>query len=245
MAKQAIPLSDLPLVTKHTISDFPRDSFTTGAAILIDKPLEWSSFDAVRYVRKRIPPKKVGHAGTLDPLATGLLVLCSGKATRTISQIQGGEKEYVTTLKFGESTPSYDAALPVDETASWEHITRSQIEEIIEQKYLGTITQLPPIYSAIRVEGERLYKKARRGETVTLPPRQVTVNSIDILDERFPEMNLKITCGKGTYIRSIAHELGQAAGSLAHITSLRRTRIGDFSVEDALTPAEFDAHLNR
>jgi tRNA pseudouridine55 synthase len=245
MAKQAIPLSNLPVVSKHTIADFSRDSYTTGAAILMDKPLEWSSFDAVRYVRNRIPPKKVGHAGTLDPLATGLLILCSGKATRTISQIQDGEKEYITTLKFGESTPSYDAALPADKTAPWKHITRSEIENIIKQQFLGTITQLPPIYSAIRVEGERLYKKARRGEKVTLPPRQVTVNSIEILDERFPEMDLKITCEKGTYIRSIAHELGQAAGSLAHIISLRRTRIGGFSVEDALTPSEFDAHINQ
>ena len=195
------------------------------------------------YVRNRIPPKKVGHAGTLDPLATGLLVLCTGKATRTISQIQDGEKEYITTVKFGASTPSYDAALPPEETAEWTHITHTQLEEIIEDQFLGSITQLPPIYSAIRVEGERLYKKARRGEKVNLPPRQITIHSIEILDERLPEIDLKITCEKGTYIRSIAHDLGKAADSLAHVTSLRRTRIGDFSVDDALTASEFDAHL--
>jgi tRNA pseudouridine55 synthase len=244
MAKQVIPLSDLPIVSKKTISDISKDIFPGGAAILIDKPLEWSSFDAVRYLRNRIATKKVGHAGTLDPLATGLLVICTGKATRTISQIQDGEKEYITTVKFGESTPSYDAALPPDDTAKWEHITHSMIETIIEEQFTGTITQLPPVYSAIKVEGERLYKKARRGdENVKLPPRQITIKSIEILDERFPELDLKIVCGKGTYIRSIAHDLGKAANSLAHVTSLRRTRIGEFSVDDALTPQEFDAHL--
>ena len=244
MAKQVIPLIDLPVVSKSTIADFSIDNFSSGAAILMDKPLEWSSFDAVRHIRNRIPPKKVGHAGTLDPLATGLLVVCTGKATRTISQVQDGEKEYFTTMKFGESTPSYDAALPVDETAVWDHISLAQIEEIVEQKFLGTITQLPPIYSAIRVEGERLYKKARRGEKVNLPPRQVTVFSIEILDCRLPEVDLKIICEKGTYIRSIVHELGQVAGSLAHVTKLRRTRIGDFNVGDSITPSEFDAHIN-
>lgn len=245
MAKQVIPLIDLPVVSKGTIADFSVDNFSSGAAILLDKPLEWSSFDVVRHVRNRIPPKKVGHAGTLDPLATGLLVICTGKGTRTISQIQDGEKEYITTMKFGESTPSYDAALPVDVSAPWSHITRSQIEELIEDQFLGTITQLPPIYSAIRVEGERLYKKARRGEKINLPPRQVSVYSIEILNFRLPEVDLKITCEKGTYIRSIAHELGEAADSLAHVTSLRRTRIGDFHVDDAVPPFEFDAHINK
>ena len=244
MAKKAIPLSDLPVVTRHSLPDFKADNFTSGAAVLIDKPLEWSSFDVVRYVRNRIPPKKVGHAGTLDPLATGLLVLCTGKATKTISQIQAGEKEYVTTIKFGESTPSYDAALPADDTAPFEHITREKIETLLKEEFSGTITQLPPIYSAIRVEGERLYKKARRGEDVNLPPRQVTILEVEILDERLPELDLRIKCGKGTYIRSIAHDLGKAAGSLAHILSLRRTRIGEFSVEDAVTPTEFDTHIN-
>lgn len=244
MAKQVIPLKDLPIVSKQTIIDFPQDQFIRGAAILVDKPIDWSSFDVVHFVRNRIPPKKVGHAGTLDPLATGLLVLCTGKATRTVSQIQDGEKEYITTVKFGESTPSYDAALPPDDTAEWKHIKTSHIEDLIDEQFIGTITQLPPIYSAIRVKGERLYKKARRGEeNVVLPPRLVTVKSIEILDERFPELDLKIVCGKGTYIRSIAHDLGHASGSLAHVTSLRRTRIGDFNVDDAVTPEEFDLHI--
>lgn len=245
MAKQAIPLSDLPILSKEVVTGFNSDHFTTGAAILMDKPLEWSSFDVVRYVRNRISPKKVGHAGTLDPLATGLLILCTGRGTRTISEIQDGRKEYITTIRFGESTPSYDAALPADESAPWDHITLQQIEEAIQNKFLGSITQVPPIYSAIRVEGERLYKKARRGEKVTLPPRQITIDDIEILDDRFPELDLKITCEKGTYIRSIAHDLGLAVESRAHITSLRRTRIGKFDVKDAVTPQEFDHYINR
>lgn len=245
MAKQVIPLSDLPIVSSQTIKDFPRNRFISGAAVLVDKPLNWSSFDVVHHLRNRIPPKKVGHAGTLDPLATGLLILCTGKATRSISQIQDGEKEYITTVKFGESTPSYDAALPPDDIADWEHITLSRLDKIIDEQFTGTITQLPPIYSAIRVEGERLYKKARRGENVSLPPRQITIHNIEILDKRMPELDLRIVCGKGTYIRSIAHDLGKAAGSLAHVISLRRTRIGNFSVDDALTPPEIDAHFKR
>lgn len=231
-------------MSKETLSQFNSDYFTTGAAILLDKPLEWSSFDVVRYVRNRISPKKVGHAGTLDPLATGLLVLCTGRGTRTISAIQDGRKEYITTIKFGESTPSYDAALPADESAPWKHITLGQLEKVIREQFTGTIIQVPPIYSAIRVEGERLYKKARRGEKVTLPPRQITIDSIEILETRLPELDLKIRCEKGTYIRSIAHDLGIVMESRAHIISLRRTRIGDFDVEDAITPDEFNQHIN-
>lgn len=245
MAKQAIPLSELPILSKETLSQFNSEHFTTGAAILLDKPLEWSSFDVVRYVRNRIPPKKVGHAGTLDPLATGLLIVCTGRGTRTISEIQDGRKEYITTIKFGESTPSYDAALPADESAPWDHITSEKLEKVILEQFTGTIIQVPPIYSAIRVEGERLYKKARRGEKVTLPPRQITIDSIEILENRLPELDLKITCEKGTYIRSIGHDLGIAMESRAHIISLRRTRIGDFDVINSISPEEFDQYIKQ
>lgn len=245
MAKQAIPLADLPILSKETRDLFNSDDFTTGAAILLDKPLEWSSFDVVRYVRNRIPPKKVGHAGTLDPLATGLLIVCTGRGTRTISEIQDGRKEYITTIKFGESTPSYDAALPADETAPWDHITTQKLEKVIREQFTGTIIQVPPIYSAIRVEGERLYKKARRGEKVTLPPRQITIDKIEILENRLPEIDLKITCEKGTYIRSIAHDLGIALESRAHIISLRRTRIGDYDVINSISPEEFDQYIKQ
>lgn len=243
MAKKAIPLSELPVVTSLSAELNP-GVYSTGTVILMDKPLTWSSFDVVRYVRNRVPPKKVGHAGTLDPLATGLLILCTGKATRTISEIQDQSKVYETTIKFGESTPSYDAALAPDETAGWDHINREEVEGVLQNQFTGTIMQTPPIYSAIQVEGERLYKKARRGEKITPPPRQVSIYEIDILDCRLPELELRIHCGKGTYIRSIAHELGLALNSLAHITALRRTAIGDFSVEHALTPDEFNQSIN-
>jgi len=242
MAKSVIPLSDLPIVSAH--SDVPkRDLFITGAAVLIDKPLHWSSFDAVHFVRSRIPAKKVGHAGTLDPLATGLLVLCTGKATRTISQIQSQKKIYETTITFGGSTPSYDAATEVDEEAEWGHITREQVQKTLETEFTGTIVQSPPIYSAIRVEGERLYKKARRGEKIKTPPRQVTIHSCEILDFDPPDLRLKIVCGKGTYIRSIGHDLGLYLNSRAHLTSLRRTAIGTFSVANAFSPDTFDKFI--
>ncbi|REL33627.1 tRNA pseudouridine(55) synthase TruB [Rhodohalobacter sp. SW132] len=244
MAKQVIPIDQLPVVAKNSAIIRP-DSFTTGAAILMDKPLGWSSFDVVRYIRNRVPPKKVGHAGTLDPLATGLLIICTGKATRTISQFQDGDKVYETTVRFGSSTPSYDAALEPDEHSEWEHITKEEIENVIKEKFTGTIVQSPPIYSAIRVEGERLYKKARRGEKVTTPPRQVTIDQIEILDCRLPEVDLRIRCGKGTYIRSIGHDLGLELNSRAHLTALRRTAIGDFFVDDALLPEEFDQKLKK
>lgn len=244
MAKQVLPLDELPVVSRSTLKEFHPGGYSDGAVVLMDKPREWSSFDVVRFIRNRIPPKKVGHAGTLDPLATGLLVLCTGRATRTISQVQDGEKEYVTTIRFGESTPSYDAALPPDATAQWEHITREDLHKVLKEQFTGTITQVPPIYSAIRVEGERLYKKARRGESAKLPPRQITIFGIDLLEMNLPTVKLRVTCGKGTYIRSIAHDLGKALDSLAHITSLRRTRIGRFNVDEACTPDEFDQIMN-
>lgn len=245
MAKKAIPLSDLPTVSSSSSLDFSTDIFTSGAVVLMDKPLTWSSFDVVRYVRNRVPPKKVGHAGTLDPLATGLLILCTGKATRTISQIQVQPKVYETTITFGESTPSYDAALKPDAAAEWTHIDRQKIEKVLQTQFSGTILQTPPVFSAIKVDGERLYKKARRGEKLTPPPRQVTIHKIEIIDCNMPELQLRIHCGKGTYIRSVAHDLGLTLDSLAHITALRRTSIGDFNVNKALLPKELDQLLNR
>jgi tRNA pseudouridine55 synthase len=240
MAVKAIPLHQLPVISK--ISEEVSDPviFTDGAVILMDKPAEWSSFDVVRYVRNRVPPKKVGHAGTLDPLATGLLVLCTGKATKTISQIQEGKKTYIAGIRFGASTPSFDAATEPDETADWKHITAGKISDTLTEQFTGTIDQVPPVYSAIKMKGERLYKLARRGEEVHPEPRKVEVISIDILELNLPELELRITCGKGTYIRSLAHDLGLALGSRAFLSSLRRTEIGPFSVNDAFLPEEFD-----
>ena len=244
MAKKVIPLSELPVIKKGTFESIEIDQFKKGAVILIDKPLEWSSFHAVKFVRFRIPPKKVGHAGTLDPLATGLLVLCSGKATKTISQIQGQAKSYEAEIEFGASTPSFDAATDLDEHASFDHITKDVLIKKLQDSFTGVISQVPPIYSAIKVKGERLYKLARRGEDVEIKARDVEIYSIDLLDFKLPKVTLKVECGKGTYIRSLAHDLGISLNSRAHLTGLRRTKIGDFDVNDAFTPEQFDEYVN-
>lgn len=243
MAKSIISLSDLPVIDSGSDLFSDSEGYKSGAAILIDKPLEWSSFDIVRYIRRRISVKKVGHAGTLDPLASGLLILCSGKATRTISQIQTLKKTYVANIRFGASTPTYDAEMEADQHAEWEHITCEDIERAIEENFIGTIFQTPPAFSAIKVKGERLYKKARKGEDVELPPRQIEIHSIDIEEMSLPDITVKVHCGKGTYIRSFAHDLGLALKTRAHLTGLRRTEIGHFSVETALTPEQFDKRI--
>lgn len=243
MAKKAIPLNELPVADRNSLSSFTEEDYKSGSVLLLDKPLEWSSFQVVKYVRNRLPVKKVGHAGTLDPLATGLLVLCCGKATKSISQIQNGEKEYVAEVKFGESTPSYDAALDPDEFVEWDHIKEEDIRSKLEELFTGTISQKPPIYSAIKVKGERLYKKARRGETVEIKPRDVHIYEIELLKCDMPRVTMRIRCGKGTYIRSLAHDLGIALGSRAHLAGLRRTKIGAFHVDDAMTPEEFNIKI--
>lgn len=239
MAKSIIPLNELPVIDKGSVETSDLDVYSSGAIIVMDKPLGWSSFDIVKYVRIRVPAKKVGHAGTLDPLATGLLLLCSGKATRTISEIQSLKKNYVARIKFGASTPSYDSETEPNETAEWQHITEDDIRKVVKEKFTGTIFQTPPAYSAIKVKGERLYKKARKGEDVELPVRQISIDSIEIQDFSLPEITVKVHCGKGTYIRSLAHDLGIALDSRAHLTWLRRTDSGGFSVENALTPDQF------
>lgn len=243
MAKSIISLSDLPVIDRESDRISNKDVYKTGAAILLDKPLNWSSFDVVRYVRSRIPAKKVGHAGTLDPLATGLLILCSGKATRTISQIQALPKTYQAKVRFGASTPTYDAETEPDELAEWNHITKESIQNAISEQFTGTISQVPPAYSAIQVKGQRLYKKARKGEKVDLPPRQVTIHSVQIEDFSLPEITIRVHCGKGTYIRSLAYDLGITLKSRAYLTWLRRIENGHFSVDDALTPEQFDERI--
>lgn len=240
----AIPLSELPVVDRNTDpNSFPKENFTTGAVVVMNKPLEWSSFHLVKFIRYRVPPKKVGHAGTLDPLATGVLVVCTGKATKSIEQVQQLPKEYVAKITFGASTPSYDAALEPDETAPWEHITEEKIEEVLKRDFSGEIMQKPPIYSAIKMKGERLYKKARRGEKVEIIPRPVQIYQTELLSVDLPEITLRIECGKGTYIRSIAHDLGLALGSRAYMSGLERTAIGSFNVESALTAEEFNQFM--
>lgn len=208
--------------------------FPAGEVLLIDKPLGWTSFDVVKKVRNAIRIKKVGHAGTLDPLATGMLILCTGRATKTIDSIQGQTKEYIATIKFGATTASYDAELPEENLHDVSSLTRDNIEAAIEQ-FRGMVIQVPPIYSAVKVDGKRAYEQARKGKEVKLRERTVQVDAFELMEqvEAPHTWKARIECSKGTYIRSLAHDLGQALGVGAYLTGLIRTRIGDYQLENA------------
>ncbi|MFN8345306.1 MAG: tRNA pseudouridine(55) synthase TruB [Spirosomataceae bacterium] len=203
-----------------------------GEVILLNKPLTWTSFDAVNKLKKSCKIKKIGHAGTLDPLATGLLILCTGKKTKEIDTYQGAEKEYTGTLVLGKTTPSIDLETTFDGEYPVAHITAEMLEEAVKQ-LTGTIEQFPPIYSAVKMGGERLYKKARRGESVEIKPRTVTVPAFELDTSGFPKINFRIVCSKGTYIRSLVRDLGRLVQSGAYLSKLCRTRIGDFWLKDA------------
>lgn len=214
-----------------------------GQLILIDKPLRWTSFDVANKLKYACKFKKIGHAGTLDPLATGLLILCTGKMTKQIDQYQAQEKEYTGTLVLGKTTPSVDLETAFDGEFDINGITREHIREAARQ-LTGDITQIPPIYSAIRVNGERLYEKARRGETVDsvdggIKSRQVTVSVFEVNADRFPDVDFRIVCSKGTYIRSLVRDLGLLLNNGAYMSALRRTRIGGFWVDQADTLDSF------
>lgn len=208
--------------------------FAAGEILLINKPLDWTSFDVVKKVRNTIRVKKVGHAGTLDPLATGLLILCTGKFTKRIDEIQGQEKEYTGVIRLGETTPSYDRETEVTETRDISHLTEENIKAAA-QTFVGTIEQIPPIYSAVQIDGKRAYDLARKGKEVELKSRTVTIQAFDIISINGPEVEFRVVCSKGTYIRSLAHDLGQQLGVGAHLSKLERTRIGEYKLEDALT----------
>jgi len=244
MAAYVIPLNKLPVLDVSS-SELREYDFEKGAVILMNKPSGWSSFDIVKFVRNRIKIKKVGHAGTLDPLANGLLILCCGKATKSISQIQEMHKNYVATIRFGSSTPSYDTAMDPNEFAEWRHISEPVIRKILNEKFTGKIQQVPPVYSAIKIKGERLYKKARRGEKPEINERPVHIYRWDILSFEENNLQIEIECSKGTYIRSFAHDLGLALESRAHLIDLKRTKIGHFSVNEAFTPAEFETRISQ
>ncbi|NRD21959.1 tRNA pseudouridine(55) synthase TruB [Winogradskyella litoriviva] len=224
------------------------EDFLAGQVLLIDKPLTWTSFQAVNKLRWEIRQAfnikkiKVGHAGTLDPLATGLLVICTGKMTKQINIFQGQEKEYTGTFTLGETTPSFDLESEVNETFATEHITEDLIHATTKQ-FIGKIEQFPPMFSAIKKDGKRLYEYARAGETVEIKPRQVEITEFEITHINQLKLHFRVVCSKGTYIRSLANDFGKALNSGAHLSSLRRTRIGDFKVDDALTPEEFMASL--
>ncbi|MFM2374954.1 MAG: hypothetical protein RLZZ165_50 [Bacteroidota bacterium] len=209
--------------------------FQAGEVLLIDKPKGWSSFDVVRKVRSLIKSKKVGHAGTLDPLATGLLVLCTGRLTKTIDKIQAQEKEYLVEFRLGATTPSYDAEFPPENPQDCSHLTIEMVDQAIE-RFKGAISQSPPQFSAVKVGGKRAYESARSGNIVDIKPRTITVFSYDLLEFRAPDWaRARIRCSKGTYIRSLVHDLGQVLGVGAYILELRRMRIGEYRVEDALS----------
>lgn len=220
-----------------------------GKVLLIDKPLKWSSFQAVnklKYVLKNqlnLPKKfKIGHAGTLDPLATGLLIICTGKFTKRITEIQAQAKEYTGTIVLGATTPSYDLETEVDATFPTEHITEALIMETTKQ-FIGEIDQKPPVFSAIKKDGKRLYEHARAGEEVEIQSRKTTIHEFEITRIQLPEVDFRVTCSKGTYIRSLAFDFGLALQSGGHLSALRRTKIGDYSVENGVTPDDFEKSL--
>jgi tRNA pseudouridine55 synthase len=205
-----------------------------GQVILIDKPLTWTSFDVVKKVRYTLKLKKVGHAGTLDPLATGLLILCTGKKTKQIENFMGLEKEYVGKFVIGKTTPSVDLETAFDSERSWEHISKEDCEEAAE-KLSGEISQVPPAHSAVRIKGTRAYKMARKGEKVEIKPRNVLITEFSLPVINLPEVHFKVICSKGTYIRSLARDFGEILGTGAYLAELRRTRIGDYNVKDSLS----------
>lgn len=206
--------------------------FESGKVLLVDKPKDWTSFDVVKKLRHAIRIKKIGHAGTLDPMATGLLILCTGKFTKKIEEFMGAEKEYEGTLVLGATTPSYDAESEVDATFPWEHISEEDLRRQASSM-TGDISQMPPIFSALKVDGKRAYDLARQGKEVKLEPRQVHIREFEITAVRWPEVDFRVSCSKGTYIRSLAYDFGKALGSGAYLNRLVRTRIGDFKLAEA------------
>tara|TARA_R110002049_G_scaffold305422_1_gene502034 strand:+ start:3394 stop:4089 length:696 start_codon:yes stop_codon:yes gene_type:complete len=218
--------------------------YVEGQVLLIDKPLQWTSFDAVKKIKNSLRKKyqlkkiKVGHAGTLDPLATGLLIICTGKKTKIIESIQSQQKEYTGTIMIGGTTPSYDLETEVDTTYPIDHITEVQMKEVSES-FLGDNDQMPPDFSAKKIDGQRAYDIARKGEKPELKTKLIQIYAFDVDTSDFPAVHFRIECSKGTYIRSIAHDFGKALGSGGHLTALRRTKIGDYHVENALAVDDF------
>jgi tRNA pseudouridine55 synthase len=224
------------------------EDFQDGQILLIDKPLHWSSFQAVNKMKWALKSKldikkiKIGHAGTLDPLATGLLIVCTGKFTKRITELQGQAKEYTGTFHIGATTPSYDLETEIDRTFPISHIDDVLIHETVKQ-FLGEIDQKPPVFSAIKKDGKRLYEHARAGETVEIAFRKTTIHEFEITRIALPEIDFRVVCSKGTYIRSLAFDYGKALQSGAHLTALRRTKIGNYTVNDAQQIQDFEHTL--
>ncbi|MBA3674702.1 MAG: tRNA pseudouridine(55) synthase TruB [Chitinophagaceae bacterium] len=222
--------------------DSQTNTFEEGKVLLINKPLHWTSFDVVRKIRNYIKIKKVGHAGTLDPLATGLLIVCTGKFTKKINEYQAQEKEYAGTFTLGAVTPTYDLESEPRDFKSYDHITKELLEQTIK-KFIGEIDQVPPIHSAIKQKGKPVYLAARKGIDVKLEPRKITIREFEITKIELPVVFFRVVCTTGTYIRSLANDFGEALGCGAFLSSLCRTRIGEFHLDDAYTIDEFEKQL--
>ena len=224
--------------------------FVAGEIIAINKPYTWTSFQIVNKIRYHLSRKygikrfKVGHAGTLDPLASGVLLLCTGKATQRIEELQSRTKEYEAEIMLGATTPSFDMEHPVDATYPYEHITREMVEETLKQ-FVGEIAQRPPLFSACKVDGKRAYDLARKGSDMQLEPKQIRIDSIELLECELPKIRIRVVCGKGTYIRSLARDIGVALESGGYLTDLVRTRIGEYRIENCITPDLFQEWLEK
>jgi len=224
--------------------------FAAGEILAIYKPYTWTSFQIVNKVRYHLSRKlgvkrfKVGHAGTLDPLATGVLLVCTGKATKRIEELQAHTKEYVATLMLGATTPSFDMEHPVNATYPTEHITEEGVREVLG-KFVGEIDQRPPLFSACKVDGKRAYELARGGSDMELAPKKIRIEEIELLSCNLPQIEIRVVCGKGTYIRSLARDIGEALGSGAYLTSLTRTRVGEYRVEQCIAPDNFQEWLEK
>ncbi len=230
------------------LENLTAEDYLNGQILLIDKPLNWTSFQVVNKVRWLIRKSfnikkiKVGHAGTLDPLATGLLIICTGKLTKKIDTFQAQIKEYTGTITVGATTPSYDLETEIDQTFDISEITSKKIHEATKQ-FIGEIQQKPPVFSALKKDGKRLYEYARQGEEVEIPSRTITISTFEITDINLPHINFKVVCSKGTYIRSLANDFGVALHNGAHLSALRRTKIGDFNVNDSINIEQFEETL--
>ncbi|MCT4613336.1 MAG: tRNA pseudouridine(55) synthase TruB [Marinifilaceae bacterium] len=226
------------------------NDFQQGALIVLNKPYEWTSFDLVNKIKFKLKHKyrvkkiKVGHAGTLDPLATGLMLVCVGKYTKKIESLQSTTKEYIADIKLGESTPSFDLETEVDHTFPTDHITIEKIQESLTE-FVGDIMQRPPTFSAVKVDGKRAYSYARAGKEVEIKEKPIRINSIEILSYENNILRLRIDCGKGTYIRSLARDIGQKLDSGAHLTALQRTKVGEYNIENALEIEDFISILEK
>ncbi len=233
-------------MSEKTNRIFPEFNFTEGELLLINKPYKWTSFDVVGKIRNSFKPLKlkVGHAGTLDPLATGLLIICTGKMTKKIDEFQAQTKEYTGTMILGANTPSYDLETDINETFDISNINEEAIKANTSQ-FTGDLDQYPPAHSAIKVGGERLYMKARRGENVELKTRKVNISQFEITRIELPEVDFRVICSKGTYIRSLVHDFGRSLNNAAYLKSLRRTKSGDYDVENAFEVMELVNHIRQ